>query len=152
MAPPANGFSPTAFPRTLIYATAMTCGVFAGLLLQIYLGRFGFDLVSLGHNLIAGKAPQLRAAGPWWGIAGLAFVAGGAAAAALSRFSLPWRRFRILRWVAAAGTVLLLAEIGHAAGVPRGVGAAAQVAASLVALALAALMAMLGAYITTARR
>ncbi len=33
--------------------------------------RFGFDLVSLGQDLFSGKAPQLRAAGPWWAIAGL---------------------------------------------------------------------------------
>jgi hypothetical protein len=120
-------------------------------MLQIYLGRFGVDLVSLGHSLSSGKAPQLRAAGPWWAIAALGFIVGGAAGAALSRFPLPWRRFRLLRWAAGAALVLLLADIGHSAAAPRGVGAAAQLAVSLAAIALAALMAMLGAYITGRR-
>ena len=52
----------------------------AALVLQIYLERIGFDLVSLGRDLFSGKAPQLRTAGPWWAIAGLAFIVGGATA------------------------------------------------------------------------
>jgi hypothetical protein len=129
----------------------MTCGVFSALLLQIYLERIGFDLVSLGHDLISGRAPKLRAAWPWWGIGGLAFIVGGAVGAALSRFPLPWRRYRLLRWAAAAGIVLMLADIGHSAATPRGVAAGAELAASLAALGLGALMAMLGAYITGRR-
>jgi hypothetical protein len=139
-------------PRALIYSTAITCGVLSALMLQIYLGRNGFDLVSLGNDVVSAKAPQLRAAGPWWAIAGLAFIVGGAAGAALSRFPPPWRRFRLLRWAAGAAIVVLMADIGHSGGTPAGVAPAAQLAASLAALAVAALMAMLGAYITTARR
>jgi len=143
--------SPIALPRGLIYATALTCGVLAALALQIYLSRSGYDLVGLWANVFSTRAMQLRTAGPWWAIAGLAFVVSGATAAALSRLPLPWSRFRLLRWVLGAAIVFALADIGHSATVPEGIGAGANVAASLGALAIAALMAMFGAYFTVRR-
>jgi hypothetical protein len=138
-------------PPVLIYTTALTCGVLAALALQIYLSRAGFELVGLWGNLLSTKAMQLRTAGPWWAIAGTAFIASGATAAALSRLPLPWRRFRLLRWAAGAGIVFVLADIGHSAAAPEGVGAGANVAASLGALGTAALMGMFGAYFTVRR-
>jgi hypothetical protein len=81
----------------------------------------------------------------------MAFIVSGATAAALSRLPLPWRRFRLLRWVAGAGIVFLLADIGHSAVALEGVSAGANVAASLGALVTAALMAMSGAYFTVRR-
>jgi hypothetical protein len=135
-------------PRVLIYTTALTCGVLAALALQIHLSRSGLDLVGLWANLLSPKSLQLRTAGPWWAIAGIAFIASGATAAALSRLPLPWRRFRLLRWAAGAAVVFLLADIGHSAGALEGVEAGAAVAASLAALVVAALMAMFGAYFT----
>lgn len=139
--------SPIALPRGLIYTAALTCGVLAALALQIYLSRAGFDFV----GVFSTKAMQLRSAGPWWAIAGLAFVVSGAIAAALSRLPLPWRRFRLLRWALGAVIVFVLADIGHSATAPEGVGAGATVAASLGALGIAALMAMFGAYFTVRR-
>ena len=143
--------SPIALPRGLIYTTALTCGVLAALALQIYLSRTGFDFVGLWANVFSTKAMQLRSAGPWWAIAGLAFVVSGATAAALSRLPLPWRRFRLLRWALGAVIVFVLADIGHSAAAPEGVGAGATVAANLGALGIAALMAMFGAYFTVRR-
>jgi len=137
--------SPTELPRLLIYATALTCGVLAALALEIHLGRAGFDLVGLWQNLSAAKALQLRTAGPWWGMAAIAFIVSGATAAALSRMPLPWHRFRLLRWAAAAAVVYLLADIGHSAVAPAGTSAGGHLAATLAALGVAALMAMLGA-------
>jgi hypothetical protein len=151
MARPARDRSPVDMPRPLVYATALTCGVLAAMALQIYFARIGFDLVSLWQTLLSGKG-ELRTLGPWWAIAGLAFIVGGAVAAALARLPLPWRRFRLLRWAAGAGIVLALADIGHSAGAPDGVGAAANLATSLGALAIAAVMALLGAHITAGRR
>ena len=151
MQSPKRDLSPIDLPRGLIYTTSITCGVLAALVLQIDLSRAGFDLVGLWQNLFSSKAPQLRTAGPWWAIAGSAFIGGGAAAAALSRLPLPWRRFRLLRWALGAAIVLALAHIGHSAPAPQGVGDGAHVAASLAAMAVAALMAMLGAYITVRR-
>src|SRR5438552_9939580 len=95
-------------PATLIYSTALTCGVLAAIAAQIQLNRAGFDLIGLWQNLLSMRAMQLRTAGPWWAIAGSAFIVGGMTAAALSRLSLPWRRFRLLRWIAGAAVVLLL--------------------------------------------
>ena len=143
--------SPVALPRGLIYTTALTCGVLAALALQIYLTRSGYDLVGLWANAFSTKAMQLRTAGPWWAIAGVAFVVSGATAAALSLLPLPWRRFRLLRWALGAAVVFALADIGHSATVPGGIGAGANVAASFGALAIAALMAMFGAYFTVRR-
>jgi hypothetical protein len=143
--------SPFALPRGLIYTTALTCGVLAALALQINLSRAGFDLVGLWANMFSTKAMQLRTAGPWWAIAGLAFVVSGATAAALSRLPLPWRRFRLLRWALGTVIVFVLADIGHSATAPEGTGAGANVAASLGALGIAALMAMFGAYFTVRR-
>lgn len=143
--------SPIALPRGLIYTAALTCGVLAALALQIYLSRAGFDFVGLWANVFSTKAMQLRSAGPWWAIAGLAFVVSGATAAALSRLPLPWRRFRLLRWALGAVIVFVLADIGHSATASEGVGAGAAVAASLGALGIAALMAMFGAYFTVRR-
>ncbi len=145
--------APVELPPILIYATALTCGVMAALALQIHLVRAGFDLVDLWESILSARALQLRAAGPWWAIEGLAFIVSGATAAALSRLPLPWRRFRLLRWAAGAAIVFALAEIGHSAAAPHAPheNLGANVAASLAALCVAALMAMLGAYFTVRR-
>jgi hypothetical protein len=135
-------------PRVLIYSSALTCGVLAALALQIYLSRAGYDVVGLWDNLLSPKAMQLRTALPWWSIAGVAFIVSGAAAAALSRLPLPWRQFRLLRWLAGAAIVFVLADVGHSAAAPEGVDLGTNVAASLAALIVAALMAMFGAYFT----
>ncbi len=155
MQSPKRELAPIELPPALIYTTALTCGVLAALALQIHLSRAGYDLVGLWENVFSTKSMQLRAAGPWWAIAGLAFIVSGATAAALSRLPLPWRRFRLLRWAAGAAIVFLLADIGHSATAPAGpaggAGAAATLAASFGALAVAALMSMFGAYFTVRR-
>jgi hypothetical protein len=143
--------SPVALPPALIYGAALTCGVLAALALQIYLSSAGFDLAGLWENLFASGARQLRTAGPWWAIAGIAFVTSGTTAAALSRLPPPWQRFRLLRWVVGAAIVLALAQIGHPSAAPEAVGAGVNVAVNLVALVVAAVMALLGAYVAVRR-
>jgi hypothetical protein len=133
-------------PRSLIFLTAIMCGVLAALALQIYLRRLGYELVSLWQT------PQsAKALGPWWGIAGFAFLASGATAAVLGRSPLPWRRFRLLRWLAAAALVFWLAGIDQPPATAAPAADGAHLAASLGALALATLMAMLGGYFTVRR-
>jgi len=134
--------------KMLTYAGAVTSGVLAALALQIYLSGAGFDLGALWDNLLSAKPRELRTTGPWWAIAGMAFVVSGATAAALVRLPFPWRRFRPLRWVLGALIVLLLAHIGHtdAAGL-HALALGADVAVRLTALGLAALIAMFGAYL-----
>jgi hypothetical protein len=138
-------------PATLIYTTALTCGVLAAIAVQAQLNRAGFDLIGPWQNLSSTHAMQLRTAGPWWAVAGLAFIVGGITAAALSRLSLPWRRFRLLRWATGAAIVFLLADIGHHSAGLAGVDAGANAVASLGALVVAALMALCGAYLTVRR-
>jgi hypothetical protein len=146
-----RALSSTPLPATLIYATALTCGVMAAIGLQAYLNRAGYDLVSLWKNLLSPQAMQLRTAGPWWAIAGLAFIVSGLTAAALSRLPLPWRRLRLLRWAAGAAIVFLLADLGHSSAGTVRVDAGANAFASLGALAIAALMGLCGAYFTARR-
>ncbi len=150
MQTPNRALSGIELPRVLIYAVALTCGVLTALAVQICLSRAGYDPVAKWQDLFAAKGLQLRAAGPWWAIAGAAFIASGASAAALSRLPLPWRRLRALRWTLAAASVFGLAHIGHwAAALPNAsTPAGASVAASLAVLFIAALMSLLGAYFT----
>jgi hypothetical protein len=143
--------SSAALPPALIYATALTCGVFAALALEVYLTSAGFDLASLWENFLSSGTRDLRTTGPWWGIAGLAFVAGGITAAALSRLPPPWHGFRLLRWVAAGAIVLLLEDISHSVGGAEGVAASVNVAVRLAALGVAAVMALGGAYVAVRR-
>jgi hypothetical protein len=146
-----RGKSDALLPATLIYATALTCGVLAAIAVQVQLNRAGFDLVGLWQNLVSARAMQLRTTGPWWAITGAAFIVSGITAAALSRVALPWRRFRLLRWAAGGAIVFLLADIGqHSAGLAP-VDAGANAVATLGALAIAAVMALCGAYFTVRR-
>jgi uncharacterized membrane protein len=140
-----------ALAPALVYATATTCGVLSALALQIQLSRAGFDLVGLWQNLSMSRAMQLRSAGPWWAIAAAAFVVSGVVAAALSRMPLPWRRFRLLRWLGGAAVVVILAAVGqHSADLAR-VDPGANVLASLGVLVMAALISLGGAYLTMRR-
>jgi len=148
---PKRDLSDIALPRALIFTTSLTCGVLAALVVQIQLSRAGLDVTGLMQNLFSTKALQLRMAGPWWAIAGSAFIAGGAIAAVLSRFPPPWRGFRLLRWILGGLVVFALAHAGHTAAATPGTGAGAQVGANLAALCVAALMAMFGAYFTVRR-
>jgi hypothetical protein len=134
--------------RVLIYAVALTVGVLAALAARIWLGQAGYEPATAWQQLFSTKA-QLRTAGPWWAIAGAAFIAAGLCASALSRLAPPWP-FRRLRWVAAALLVFALAHIGHSAGQTDASGGA-QVAANLAVLGLAALLALIGAYFTVRR-
>ena len=147
---PKRDTSAVALPPALIFTTALTCGVLAALALQIYLSQAGFDFAALWQNLLGAGARQLRTTGPWWAIAGLAFLTGGIVAAALSRLPAPWRRHRPLRWTAGALLVLLLAHIGHSDTVDT-VGPGANVAVALAALVTAALFAAFGAYLAMRR-
>jgi len=138
-------------PPALIYAAALTCGVLAALTLEIYLTGAGFGPANLWENFLSSGTRDLRTAGPWWGIAALAFVVSGITAAALSRFPPPWHRYRLLRWVAAGVILLLLEDITHSAGGPEAVAAGTTLAVRLIALCVAALMTLLGAYVAVRR-
>ena len=129
----------------------MSCGVLAAMAVQIQLSRAGLQVDSLLQNFLSAKSLQLRTAGPWWAMAGSAFIVSGVVAAVLGRFPLPWRGFRLLRWMAGGAAVFALAHVGHAAVSTRGPATTAELAANLAALCVAALMAMFGAYFMVRR-
>jgi hypothetical protein len=136
----------------LVYATAVTCGVLAAIALQIQLGRAGYDLLALGQNLSSSlRALELSAAGPWWAMVALAFIVGGITAGALSRLPPPWHRYRLLRWITGTGVVFFLADTGHGAAAVVQKGTGATILVTLGALAIAAVMALGGAYLTVRR-
>jgi membrane associated rhomboid family serine protease len=138
-------------PATLVYGTALTCGILAAIAAQIELRRHGFELVSVWENRHSAGAIQLRTTGPWWAIAGIAFIVSGATAGALSRASLPWRRFRLLRWVIGALIVFLLGYLGQHSAALAQPNDGASVFANLIGLGIAGAMGWCGAYLTARR-
>lgn len=148
--PPKKALGSLDLPRVLVFGTGVTCGVLAAICVQILLGNAGLGLTAVWHNLITGQSLQSRSAAALWLFAGAALVVSAAVAAGLSRFPLPWVRFRLLRWLFGAALVAGLAEIGHAASGGEGSGGL-QLAVNLAALSLAAVMGMVGAFFTARR-
>jgi hypothetical protein len=141
----------TRLPRVLIYVTAITCGVLAAMATQILLARSGVELAALWRSLLTAQALQTRSAGAWWLMAGVAFLTGAVVAGALSRFPLPWRSLRLLRWLLGAAIVYALAQTGHLATLAPDQSAGGHAAATLAALCAAALVAQFGAYFSVKR-
>jgi hypothetical protein len=141
----------TEVPRPLVLVAATLCGVLAAIAAQIMLAQRGIELAGVWRELLSARGLQLRAAGAWWGMAASAFLAGAVVAAALSRFPLPWLRFRLLRWIAGGALVAALAHIGHAAAMKAGIAVGIHAAASFAAVCAAALMALFGAYFAAKR-
>jgi hypothetical protein len=141
----------TEVPRPLVLVAATTCGVLAAIAAQVLLSQRGIELAGIWRELLSTRGLQLRAAGAWWMMAASAFLAGAIVAAVLSRFPLPWQRFRLLRWIAGAILVAALAHVGHAAAMKPDTAVAIHTTASFSALCAAALMALFGAYFAIKR-
>jgi hypothetical protein len=142
----------TDLPRPAVYATAVVCGVLTAIVVQIILGHAGVELSDVWRNLLSGQSLQLRSAGPWWAMAGAAFLMGAVVAAALSRLPLPWLSFRLIRWILGAAIVFALAEVGHMSGETAGEHAdGAHVGLTFGALISAGLTALFGAYFAAKR-
>jgi hypothetical protein len=141
----------TSLPAALVYATAVPCGVLAAMAVQILLARAGIELAGVWSTLFSTSALQLRSAGTWWLMVGAAFLVSAVVAAALSRLPWPWLRFRLIRWLLAAGVVFAIAEVGHSAGASAQANLGMHVAVSLVALLAAGLMALFGAFFAAKR-
>lgn len=135
-------------PGVLIFLVALTAGVLAALAVQIWFTAAGYDLTTVWQDLVSSNRLNLRAAGPWWAMAGAAFVASGATAATLSRLPLPWRRLRLVRWILGTLLVFGLAHIGHSgAGATMSAHLGTQVAVSLGAILIAAVLATIGTFL-----
>ncbi len=141
----------TEIPRTLVLTVATTCGVLAAIAAQIALARRGIELTSIWRDLTTTRGRQISAAGAWWMIAGSGLLVGAMVAAALSRFPLPWLRFRLLRWIIGAAIVAVAADIGHSAAAKAGVAVSIHFMASFAAICAAALAALFGAYFAAKR-
>jgi hypothetical protein len=139
----------TELSRALVYVTSMTCGVLAAMATEILLRRTGVEIADTWHSIASGQSLQMRAVSIFWLMIGSSFVVSAVVAAALSRLPPPWLRLRTLRWLASAGLVFALAEVGHIAAITAGHSGGAHTAMSMLALVAAALVAMFGAYFAT---
>jgi hypothetical protein len=135
--------------RALVYVTGMTCGVLAAIAAEIMLRRTGIEIADTWRSIASGQSLQMRAVSVFWLMIGSSFVVSAVVAAALSRLPPPWLRLRTLRWLASAGLVFALAEVGHIAAITAGHGGGAHTAMSMLALVAAALVALFGAYFAT---
>jgi hypothetical protein len=134
-----------AFPRHLIVAGAMVCGVLLALAFHMIGRRFGLDLAALWRD--PSEIP-IGAALAWWLIATIAFVGGFVTAslmtgAASGHISRPMWQFLI------GVLVLVLAGAGQVASGPPGGPTIAGVLAGVSALVLGAGMAFCGAHFAT---
>ena len=130
------------FPRPLIVAGAMVCGVLLALAFHMIGQRFGLDLSGLWRDP---TAIPVSAALAWWLIATVAFVGGFATASLMSgaasgTISRPMWQFLI------GVLVLVLAGAGQVASGPPGSPTTAGVLAGVSALILGAAMAFCGAH------
>jgi hypothetical protein len=131
--------------KGLALLCALTGGVLVALALQILLSTRGWQIAAIWRDMIAGNPLSLQTALVWWIIAGSALVAGAAIAWPVANLAPPWRRNRTVRWIAGAALLYGLAHIGHAAVLPEGVSPAVYLLASIAAIVVAAIMAVIGA-------
>jgi hypothetical protein len=128
------------WPRVLVYATALACGLFLALAVHIGLSAAGIGLAGLTFDAVFSGKNQINTALSWWAI-GIAGCLGSLAAIAVTR-----RFNRIL----AVGFFLVLAAAGHKATAPAG-SAAAATAINLAAMTLGGFMAFFAAHFAARR-
>src|SRR4029078_3033949 len=127
----------TPFPRHMIVAGAMVCGVLLALAFHMIGRRFGLDLAALWRD--AGVIP-IGAALAWWLIATIAFV-GGFVTASLMSGAASGQSSRPMWQFLVGLLVVVLAGAGQVASGPPGGPTVAGVLAGVSALILGAAMA-----------
>jgi hypothetical protein len=137
------------YPRNIVLAGAMGCGVLLALAVHMLARRFGLDISGLwlGDQV---KVVPLGAAVAWWLLATVGF-AGGYIAATLMHGAASGQMSRSMWQLLAAVLVLLLAGAGLSASGPSSGPVMARVLAGLIALLLGAGMAFCGAHFATRR-
>jgi len=137
------------YPRNIVIAGAMGCGVLLALAVHMLGQRFGLDMSGLwrGNHV---KVVPIGAAMAWWLIATVGF-AGGYIAATLMYGAASGRVSRAMWQFLASVLVLLLAGAGLSASGPSTGPIMARVLAGLIALLLGAGMAFCGAHFATRR-
>jgi hypothetical protein len=137
------------YPRNIVVAGAMGCGVLLALAVHMLGQRFGLDLSGLWRGDQARVVP-IGAALAWWLIATVAF-AGGYVAATLMYGAASGQTSRAMWQFLGAVLVLLLAGAGLSASGPSTGPMMARVLAGVIALLLGAGMAFCGAHFATRR-
>jgi hypothetical protein len=137
------------YPRNIVLAGAMGCGVLVALAVHMLGQRFGLDLSGLWRS-DAVKIVPLGAAVAWWLIATVGF-AGGYMAATLMHGAASGQMSRAMWQFLAGVMVLLLAGAGLSASGPSTGPVMARVLAGVIALLLGAGMAFCGAHFATRR-
>lgn len=133
------------FPRHLILAGALICGVLIALAIHILGQSVGLGLAGLWSN-----DPTIAAALAWWLIAIGAF-AGGYGTALLMDGAVSGQMPRLMRQFLILILVIVLAAAGQAASAPASAPSALGVVAGLAALLLGSLMAFCGAFFALRR-
>jgi hypothetical protein len=137
------------YPRNLVLAGAMGCGVLLALAVHMLGQSFGLDLAGLWRGDQV-KIVPFGAAMAWWLIATVGF-AGGYVAATLMYGGASGRMSRAMWQFLAGVLVLLLAGAGVGASGPPTGPIMARVLAGVIALLLGAGMAFCGAHFATRR-
>lgn len=137
--------TPAYFPRRIILAGAMMCGVLLALAVHVLGQRFNLDLGGLWRFEDPRNLVPAGAALAWWLIASVAFC-GGYFTASLMHRAVSGRIPRRMRQFLVVTGVLVLAAAGQAASAPSAVPTATGVIAGLMALCLGAAMAFCGAH------
>jgi hypothetical protein len=137
------------YPRNLVLAGAMGCGVLLALAVHMLGQRFGLDLAGLWRTDEM-KGVPLGAAVAWWLIATVGF-GGGYMAVSLMHGAASGQMSRSMWQFLAGVMVLLLAGAGLSASGPPTGPIMARVLAGVIALVLGAGMAFCGAHFATRR-
>ena len=134
----------TYFPRRLILAGAMVCGVLLALAVHMLGARYGLDLGGLWRS-DTGEFMPAAAAIAWWLLASVGFCGGYFTATLMDSAVSGQIPQRIRQFLIGVG-VLVLAGAGQAAAAPSPIPTISGVLAGLAALCLGALMAFCGAH------
>lgn len=137
------------YPRNIVIAGAMGCGVLLALAVHMLGQRFGLDLSGLWRGDQV-KIVPIGAAVAWWLIATVGF-AGGYIAATMMYGAASGRMSRAMWQLLAGVLVLLLAGAGLSASGPSTGPVMVRVLAGVIALLLGAGMAFCGAHFATRR-
>ena len=137
------------YPRNIVLAGAMGCGVLLALAVHMLGQRFGLDLTGLWRSDEV-KIVPIGAAAAWWLIATVGF-SGGYFTATLMQSAADGQIPQRMRQFLIAVGVLLLAGAGQVASAPSPIPTVSGVLAGLAALCLGAVMAFCGAHFALRR-
>jgi len=138
-----------AIPDSLLICGALSVGAMFGSAAQTVLRHTAVDPAVAWRDFFVLGMPRTESAFAWWTwwlVVVAVFVAAYAIVARLSGFADPRRRYRSLRWLAAAALVLTLSMMGRINAAPMELDAMGSLMVSLAVVVLPAIAAALGAY------